>query len=757
MSKKLGIILLSIFVLSLNLYSSNYNDLIKQLKAASGIEKIRIYDSLINFYANKNSDSAIIFYLQAIHYTKKLKIDTLTVNYYLIAPDFFSDFDTLNSFLDSAIYYAKRTGIDSIIGLAYETKADWYIKIGLYKKAILYLNEAIKYYKKNIKKAQIYNSLGVCYKKLGFYELAIKYYQLALKLLEQQKSKPLYIASTLNNLAQLHYLQKNYETALKYYYQIFKVVDSVHNPQLQTDIKARTNLSIAKVLNAMGRNQEAFKNVEKAKTLFTRIQSPFIIYAYLTAGQIYIDLGQYQKAISNLDSCINLAGNRISVLANAYRELAEAYLHKAENNNNKADYHKAISYAYKALDYIKQTHTIYSENKVYQILYKAYAALGNYRKAFTYALKYIKTNEIIFNQEKTRVIEEMEAKYQAEKKQQEIEKQKLIIEKQNIEMKRQRMQRNALIAIILLLAALAYITYRSYQQKKRDNLIIQQKNKELEQAYEEIRVQRDQLQEQKNKIEKMHIQLEDSIRYAKRIQTAAMPSPEQLAKLFDEYFVFFRPLQIVSGDFYWAKKISNRYIAFTVADCTGHGVPGAFVSMLGISLLNEIIQRREITKASDVLEELRKEIKSSLQQSTNFEDSKDGMDLALCIYDTQTHVLQFAGANNPMYLIRKGQLFEYKAVKNPVAIYIREKPFETHYINLEPGDTVYLSSDGFYDQPGGPDGRKFMRKNFKQLLLKIWDLPMDEQKQIIEMTFEEWKNGYKQIDDVCVMGVRFNF
>jgi len=349
----------------------------------------------------------------------------------------------------------------------------------------------------------------------------------------------------------------------------------------------------------------------------------------------------------------------------------------------------------------------------------------------------------------------MEAKYQAEKKQQEIEKQKLIIEKQDETVRRQRMQRNALFVFLLMMGALVYVTFRSYQRKKHDNMIIQEQNAELQQANEEIRVQRDLLQEQKNKIEKMHTQVQDSIRYAQRIQTAAMPTDEFLDKLFDDYFVFFRPRDIVSGDFYWAKKVDN-FIMFTVADCTGHGVPGAFVSMLGISLLNEAVQRRDITRASDVLEFLRREIKVSLRQSFDFDESKDGMDMAFCVYDTETKVLQYAGANSPMYVVRAGELIELKPVKNPVAVFFREVPFETREIKLEKDDVLYLTTDGYIDQQGGENGKKFMRKRFKDLIVSIWNRPLKEQKEIVETTFDEWKNGYKQIDDVCVMGVKFD-
>ncbi len=542
---------------------------------------------------------------------------------------------------------------------------------------------------------------------------------------------------------------------MEYFYKIIKSTSKIEDEEQRLEYQARTYLNIALTLNLMGRHEEALTNVLTAKELFNKINSPNIVYAYRNIAQTYIELEKYDLAIANLDTALSMAGNNPRLLGNIYYLMAKAELEKAKKYNNNTAYQEAIRLGHRALEYLTLAKSLYLQNKVYSILYQAYAALGNYKLAFENAINYIKTNEILLNKEKTKAIQEMEAKYQAEKKQQEIEKQKLVIEKQTIEVKRQRMQRNALIAIVILMALLAYVAFRSYQQKKRDNLIIQQKNKELEQAYEEIRVQRDQLQVQKDKIQYLLTQLQDSIHYAERIQSAAMPTRETLAQWFDEYFIFFRPRDIVSGDFYWAKLVQNRFLAFTVADCTGHGVPGAFVSMLGISLLNEITQRRDIQTAAQVLEEMRKAIKESLKQTQDFGDSKDGMDIAFCVYDKETHVLQFAGANNPLYFIRNGELTVYPAVKNPVAIYIREKPFETHEIKIQPGDTIYLSSDGFYDQPGGAEGKKYLRKRFKEFLLKIWNYPMEEQEKLFEQEFETWKNGHKQLDDVCVMGTRF--
>jgi len=745
------------FAFSIPLDSLNNDSLKKILPSLSKEEKIEAYFILGERYIDINNDSAEFFFKKTISLAKNLKQDTTVFTIYSIILELKDNEQQAKQIFNNLLQISKKLNNDSLIGQAYLLMADWYKNHNFNIEAIDFYKRSLSYITNKQKLGEIYNNLGVVSKRIGNLDSALVYYIKALNLIEKYDTDPYHIILIMNNIALVHKQQSNYDISIEYFYKILKKTNEIKEEKLKTDIQARTYLNIALVLNLMERHQEALENILIAKKLFKKINSKYIVYAYRNIGQTYIELKKLDLAIANLDSALFIAGNNARLIGNLYYLKAKAELEKAEQTNNPTYYIQAITLSNKALEYLKKTNSTYLQNKVYAILYKSHSKLGNYKAAFENALSYIKTNQILFNQEKTKVIQEMEAKYQAEKKQQEIEKQKLVIEKQSIEVKRQKMQRNGLIAIVILMAAFIYVVFRSYQQKKRDNLIIQQKNQELEQAYEEIRVQRDQLQEQKDKIQYLLTQLQDSIHYAERIQFAAMPTHETLKQWFDEYFIFFRPRDIVSGDFYWAKLIQGRYLAFTVADCTGHGVPGAFVSMLGISLLNEITQRRDINSAAQVLEEMRKSIKESLKQSQDFGDSKDGMDIAFCMYDKQTHILQFAGANNPLYFIRKGELTVYPAVKNPVAIYIREKKFETYQIKIENGDIIYLSSDGYYDQPGGPKGKKFMRKNFKELLMSIWDKPMKEQEKTIEMRFDDWKNGYKQLDDVCVMGVKFLF
>ncbi len=259
---------------------------------------------------------------------------------------------------------------------------------------------------------------------------------------------------------------------------------------------------------------------------------------------------------------------------------------------------------------------------------------------------------------------------------------------------------------------------------------------------------------QKEEIEKSHKHITDSINYAKRIQEAMLPSNEIFNNNFNEHFVIYLPRDIVSGDFYWAEKYGNKII-YAVADCTGHGVPGAMLSMLGISLLNKITTQNMELKASEVLDNLRMEVKTSLKQiGKNDNETKDGMDIALCIIDKNTGVLQFSGAYNPLYIYRKDELTILKANRQPIGIYIKEKKFINYEFQLQKGDIIYSFSDGFADQFNS-EGKKYKIKRFRELIKNIASSKLQKQKAILKNEFETWKSSNQQMDDIVIAGIKF--
>jgi serine phosphatase RsbU (regulator of sigma subunit) len=233
------------------------------------------------------------------------------------------------------------------------------------------------------------------------------------------------------------------------------------------------------------------------------------------------------------------------------------------------------------------------------------------------------------------------------------------------------------------------------------------------------------------------------------------PPNEHLTSLFPDSFIMNRPQYIVSGDFFWLAHKDKKKVV-TVADCTGHGVPGAFMSMLGITLLNELVNTMGMVEADQILNKLKREIILALRQKSDSESSSDGMDMALCVYDPETSFLQYAGGFNPLILIREGELQFFKADPMPIGIgAITGRDFTKHEVKVRPGDVVYLYSDGYEDQFGGEKDKKFSRKRFRNLLLDIHSQPMSDQKRSLEKTLDSWMGGREQIDDITVMGIRF--
>jgi len=258
---------------------------------------------------------------------------------------------------------------------------------------------------------------------------------------------------------------------------------------------------------------------------------------------------------------------------------------------------------------------------------------------------------------------------------------------------------------------------------------------------------------QKNEIEVKNKDITDSINYAKKIQEAILPNTDIFKSLFKDGFILYKPKDIVSGDFYWLSEKENE-VLIAAADCTGHGVPGAFMSMIGHALLNEIVNDKGITQPAKILDSLRSGIIKALKQSGKSGESKDGMDIALCNINREKGSLQYAGANNALFLIRNKELIEYKADKFPIGIGVNMESFSNNFIEIKKDDTIYIFSDGYADQFGGKDGKKFMRKRFKQMFLDINHLSMDEQKKEVGDSLTNWQGSYSQVDDVLVIGIK---
>lgn len=286
----------------------------------------------------------------------------------------------------------------------------------------------------------------------------------------------------------------------------------------------------------------------------------------------------------------------------------------------------------------------------------------------------------------------------------------------------------------------------------------------VQKLLEEISGKNIELGKQKNYIEKIHREISDSINYASRIQSVLLPDQSILKEFFRDYFILFKPRNVVSGDFYWFSGIDNKII-FCLADCTGHGVPGAFMSMLGITFLRELITRDNLTEPSEILNKLRNEVIIALKQKGRPGDQKDGMDISLFTLElkqaedgsVRSFELLWSGANNPCWIVRSGVLEELKPDRMPIGIHHLTDSFQTIRKNLKQGDKIYLSTDGYKDQFGGPASKKFMSGQLKELITSNCNRPMTEQKSLFEFKIEDWRTGYgtehEQTDDIAMVGI----
>jgi CheY-like chemotaxis protein len=287
----------------------------------------------------------------------------------------------------------------------------------------------------------------------------------------------------------------------------------------------------------------------------------------------------------------------------------------------------------------------------------------------------------------------------------------------------------------------------SYRAIERQKIEIEKRNLRIKQQHEDVLHQKD-IISQKNE------EITADLRYSKRIQDAMLPKDDEIRKVFPQHFIVNIPKNIVSGDFYWLDYRDDK-VAIAVGDCTGHGVSGALMHMMGIIFLNETVKKKQHTEPGDILAELRTHVMSSLHQTGKFGEAQDGMDISICIIDLKKLSLKFAGANNPVYIVNNRRFKEIKGDRMPVGINVNfDKPFTTHEVEIENGDSIYMFTDGYADQFGGPKGKKFRYKYFKELIYGINGTPMTKQKEIVEQTFHKWRDDFEQVDDVLVMGIK---
>ena len=573
--------------------------------------------------------------------------------------------DSALMFLEKALDLATEENDKQKIAELNLKFADLYnYSLELYQKALHFYSDAEKYYentKNKEKLLHIYQNKGFIYEKTSDFDNAGKYYLNALKILGDNNK--LQKARVLNSLGSLYFNQKNIDGALEYWKQALKIVDTLHFKKGISAILTNIGNAYLEYYNdddtaSYHYLDEAKNNYFKALKISEELNDSIAIYfKYTSIANLYITKKSYNLALAFHKKAYHVA----QVTKDSYNQVKSLI-------NISSVLFQEEKYI-KAKKYLEQAEKIALENdyklllqKIYGSLYSINKQLKNYDQAFYYSEAYDSLLTTIYDSTIAINFSENEKKYNYELR----EKENLKLKAQNaIQEERNAKQKVYIIAMsfgLILLLTLAFVILRGYQQKRRANeqltkqkKQIEEKNQELTILNEKIASQRDLVEQQKNQIENIHQELTHSIEYAKRIQTSILPHESILQEAFTEHFILFKPRDIVSGDFYWYSSYKDISIV-TVADCTGHGVPGAILSMLGMSFLHEIVQKEGIVKPDIILQRLRNEIINSLQQRGLDGEQKDGMDMALVAYNHKTNILQFAGANNPMYLIKNEEL-----------------------------------------------------------------------------------------------------
>ncbi|MEE4197715.1 MAG: tetratricopeptide repeat protein [Bacteroidales bacterium] len=597
---------------------------------------------------------------------------------------------------------------------------DYYKISGDYGQAVDYYLEAQKIFNGlNKEKAlgTVYNNLGATYESMGEYDEAMANLMEALSIYESVNDS-MSIARTFVNLGLLYFRQEEYDKSLEFYNRSLQLKQSLSD---QEGIALLYN-NIA-IVNYYTENYDSVRYYfQKAYNIYKREGNKRSqVMALSNLAEIYNVLGQKDKALESYFNVLKLEkemGEKAQV-AKTYFLIGNLYY-------NREEIQKAKSYFLQSLSTAKELNALVDIKDACYSLAALYKEENDYESALEYFELYHIYNDSIFNAEKSKQIKEIETKYETRKKEQRIKN----LENEKI-IRDLRIKKQQFFILSFVLGLLVISTFL---------LILFNRNKK-------IRLAKDKLTYQKK-------QITDSIEYASRIQNAILPPNDYICQLIPENFIFYKPRDIVSGDFYWVTEKNNK-IVLAVIDCTGHGVPGAFMSMLGAAFLNEIVNTDDEQKANTILNQLRDRIKKSLHQTGRDSEMKDGMDISLCILDQQNGIIQFAGAYNSLFLISNHQPTTIKGDRMPIGIYLNEKKsFTNHEIKVQPGDMLYMFTDGYIDQFGGKDKRKFRIAPFRKMLVSIHEKPMDEQKQILEKEFYQWKGSMEQIDDVLVFGFR---
>jgi serine phosphatase RsbU (regulator of sigma subunit) len=530
-----------------------------------------------------------------------------------------------------------------------------------------------------------------------------------------------------NELAKLYRKTKKLNLAKETYHKALTIFNELND---STHISMINNES-GVVYEYEGNYEEALKRYSKSFHISENLNdSVAIAYALNNIAGLYSIQNKYNAAQLYLTKALQIRKNLKDSFA-----LALNYTDLGSNSIEGEKFDDAIKYLDSSNNIAKKINYLELQSQNYLMISKTYDLTKNTDKAYVFFKKYISLKDSIFTKESENQLNELNTKYQTEKKDLELAKNKAEIETE----KNKRFITYGALAFFILLFSIAIW---AFYQKRKSGKLLESKNSQLENANYEISYQKEQLSEKQKEIV-------DSINYAKKIQTALLASEEMLLENSLNQFILFKPKDIVSGDFTWATRSSNLlYLA--CCDSTGHGVPGAFMSLLNIGFLSEAIKERKIYKPGEIFNYVR----DRLIETIGKDDQQDGFDGIILCVDLTTNMISYAAANNAPLIVRDNETINLKCNKMPVGKGIKTDSFDTFVLNCQKNDSLYLFTDGYPDQFGGPKGKKFKYKQLENLLIQNSTLNLNSQKEKLTETFENWKGDLEQVDDVCIIGIK---
>lgn len=659
-----------------------------------------------------------------------------------------SDFEKGLQYVGKARQLALKINYPKGISTAFNIIGSICLSQGDFSQALNNFNESLKIRKETNDSAGIaasYNNIGLVYYNMGDFEKSIDNYLKALSVKEAM-GDVIGAGSTYNNIGNIYMSQRNFNKALDSY---TKYLASSEAAKDKYGVGTACN-NIGNVYNRLDENTKAMQYHARALAIRQELgDKRGVAASYNNIANVNGQMGDFEKALFNHQRSLKLneeIGDKQGV-ALSYLNIGMAYIEIGSLDD-------ALTYLQKALVVNKEIGDKESVLDTYISLSNLFNKKQNYEKAYYYHKLSSDLKDSLLNEQSNRQIAEMNTRYDSERKDKELIKKDAEISIKQAEAERKNFQRNAFFAGFALMLVLVLFVFRGYRQKKLINVQLSDKNELIE--------------NQKVLVEEKNKSITDSINYARRIQKAILPSDLMVATYLPDSFVFFKPKDIVSGDFYWLFRIdadcdvnkltqttvSNTELLVAAVDCTGHGVPGALMSMMGYNLLEQVVKEYQVYQPALILDELSRLVIESLVHEGDSESVKDGMDVALCKINMELKELEYAGAHNPLYLVRKGALTEIKADKRSVGLTTKPGKFTNHKLQLEDGDIIYMFSDGFVDQKGGPENKKFFYGPFQKVLCDIHQLPMKEQHDILEATIVNWKGRNEQMDDILIVGIR---